>query len=553
MTFITLGSFVFFTALVAFITWLLTRREDVSSEQGFFLAGRNLTFPLIAGSLLLTNLSTEQLVGLNGDAFIAGLSVMVWEVMAVVALVVMAWFFLPRFLKSGITTIPQLLELRFDRQTQVICNLIFLAAYATILLPIVLYTGASGLAGILDLGKLTGIESDTVILWIMVWFVGLVGAAYALFGGLRSVVVSDTLNGIGLLTGGLLITIFGLQLIGGDGGVVGGITALSETIPERFNSIGGADAPVPFGSIFTGVLVINLFYWCTNQQIIQRTLAARNLAEGQKGVLLCALLKLFGPLYLVLPGIMAYYLFVLQSPIPGLKPVDAYGTLVRTVLPAPLTGFFMAVMVGAILSSFNSALNSTCTLFCLGIYKSLWKPSASDAEVVRSGKYFGVVIALIAMFTAPLLAGQTSIFTYLQTMNGIYFIPIFSVVLMGLLGRRVPSAAAKIALIGGVVFITCGYFLFPRLGWDVVNAWGGNYHFLGVVFLLLLAFMYIYGLVCPTREKWVQQYSGEVELTPWRHVWLAGVLLLLAVAAIYVIFADLSVLGITAPPVSPGS
>ena len=145
MTFITLGSFVFFTALVAFITWLLTRREDVSSEQGFFLAGRNLTFPLIAGSLLLTNLSTEQLVGLNGDAFIAGLSVMVWEVMAVVALVVMAWFFLPRFLKSGITTIPQLLELRFDRQTQVICNLIFLAAYATILLPIVLYTGASGL------------------------------------------------------------------------------------------------------------------------------------------------------------------------------------------------------------------------------------------------------------------------------------------------------------------------------------------------------------------------------------------------------------------------
>ena len=148
-------SFLFFTGLVAVITWLLTRGEDLKSQNGFFLAGRSLTFPVIAGSLLLTNLSTEQMVGLNGDAFSYGLSVMVWEVVAVVALVIMALFFLPRFLRSGITTVPQLLEIRFDRGTQVICNLIFLLAYVTILLPMILYTGAQGMASMLNLKELT--------------------------------------------------------------------------------------------------------------------------------------------------------------------------------------------------------------------------------------------------------------------------------------------------------------------------------------------------------------------------------------------------------------
>ena len=292
----TLFSFLFFVALVGVITWLVTRGEDVQSQKGYFLAGRSLTFPVIAGSLLLTNLSTEQMVGLNGDAFLAGLSVMVWEVIAVIALVAMALFFLPRFLKSGIATVPQLLEIRFDHTTQVICNLIFLVAYTTILLPIILYSGASGLAGILDLRALTGIENPTVLLWVTIWFIGIVGCLYALFGGLRTVAVSDTLNGIGLLIGGFMITFFGLSLIGDGGGILAGLRALGAEIPDRLNSIGGPGDPVPFSNIFTGVLIINIFYWCTNQQIIQRTLAASNLAEGQKGVLLTAFLKLIGPM-----------------------------------------------------------------------------------------------------------------------------------------------------------------------------------------------------------------------------------------------------------------
>ena len=539
---LTIVSFVFFTALVALITWYCTRGEDLKTETGFFLAGRSLTWPFIAGSLLLTNLSTEQMVGLNGDAFKAGLSVMVWEVVAVVALVLMAAFFLPRFLKSGIATIPQLLEIRFDHATQVVCNVVFLAAYATILLPIILYTGAQGLAGILDMKALTGIESPRTIIWLMVWIVGLIGSGYALFGGLRSVAFSDLLNGIGLLAGGLLITFFGLRLLGEGEGVVAGAEAIAKAIPERLNSIGGPKDPVPFWEIFTGVLVINLFYWCTNQQIIQRTLAAHDLREGQKGVLMCALMKLLGPLYLVLPGIMAYYWFVVKGRLPALAPVEAYGALVRTVLPTVLTGFFCAVMVGAILSSFNSALNSTCTLFSLGIYKSVFRKDAPGEQVVKSGKWFGWIMAVVAMSVAPLLIGQDSIFTYLQTMNGIYNIPIFAVVLVGLLGRRVPPAAAKFGLVGGVVFIALAYFAFPAMGLDLRVVCGGNYHFLGIVFAALIAIMLLWGVVAPRQEAWVQQDTHDVDLTPWRWTIPACVALVVLVLAIYGSFANFAVL-----------
>ena len=202
-------SFLFFTLLVAFLTWFLTRKQDMKSKNGYFLAGRNLSFPLIAGSLLLTNLSTEQMVGLNGAAFTDGFAVMVWEVGAVVALLAMALFFLPRFLKSGVTTVPEYLKIRFGAGTEFITNIIMLSAYALILLPIILYTGAVGIIGILDLQTLLGIENYGTLLVLVIFAVGIIGSIYALTGGLRTVAVSDTINGIGLLIGGFLITFFG--------------------------------------------------------------------------------------------------------------------------------------------------------------------------------------------------------------------------------------------------------------------------------------------------------------------------------------------------------
>jgi SSS family solute:Na+ symporter len=532
---LTLVSFLFFTALVAVITLWLTRGDDHRSTTGYFLAGRTLTGGFIAGSLMLTNLSTEQLVGLNGAAFTDGLCVMAWEVVAGVALALMAMVFLPRFLKSGIATIPEFLEKRFDHSTRTITTFVFVLAYALVLLPVILYTGARGLDGMLDVrGLMQPIATlgEHGSLTLVVWVVGLIGSAYAIFGGLRTIAVSDTINGFGLIVGGFAIAAFGLSAIATDAGSSGlleGWRLLRETNPDRFHSMGTADTSVPFGTLFTGVLLLNLFYWCTNQQIIQRTLGAKNLAEGQRGVLLAGFLKLLGPMILVLPGIIAFHLYAKS----GIHADAAYGTLVRHVLPHWMTGFFAAVMIGAILSSFNSALNATATLFSLGIYKGILAPGAGHEAVVRSGKWFGAAVAVAAMIGAPLLMGRTSIFDYLQAMNSVYFIPLFAVILTGMFERYASAKAANAALVFGLASMALGAFVFK----EDIEAYLHYYHFIAIVFLATCGLQILLGTVWRRETPWTQEHSGDVDLTPWRFAKPATALLLVAVISIYASFA----------------
>ena len=535
MEMLTIGSFLFFTGLVAFVTWRLTRAQGAgATAEGYFLAGRALTGGYIAGSLMLTNLSTEQLIGLNGAAYANGICVMAWEVVAAMSLVAMALYFLPKYLRSGITTIPQFLEERFDSGTRMITTVVFVLAYAAILLPMILYTGATGLVDVLGLEDLTGYGRGT-LLTVSVCFIGIVGSIYAIFGGLRSVAVSDTLNGVGLLVGGVMIAWLGLDLVGGDdGGPLAGFAKLREAHPEKFNSLGTAEQDVPFSTLFTGVLLLNLFYWTTNQQIIQRTFGASSLAEGQKGVLYAGVLKVLAPLILVLPGVIAFHLYADR----GIANDQAYGTLVNEVLPKPLVGFFAAVLVGAILSSFNSALNSTATLISLGIVKPFAK-NVDDAHLIRAGKTLGALVAVVAMVVAPMLQGQKSIFQYLQTMNALYFIPIFSVVLVGLVFRRVPAIAAKLALLTGLLAIALGYFVFGVGGPDFPMH---TFHFLGVVFAGLVLLMLAFGVLAPRSTPWVQEASGLVDMTPWRGAKPLGFGLVAVVLLIYLAFADWSVI-----------
>lgn len=539
----TLLSFLAFTLFAAFLTYIITRRDEKSSSDGFFLGGRSLTFPVIAGSLLLTNLSTEQMVGLNGAAFKDGLAVMAWEVVAVIALVLMALFFLPRFLKTGITTVPQFLENRFDKATQTLTNMIFLLAYAFLLIPIILYSGAVGLSQMLDLKNLTGItepisllgqtvQPDTAILWGTVFLIGIMGSIYSRFGGLKSLAVLDTINGVGLLVGGFMITWFALNRVSDGQGISEGWRILKETNPERLNSIGTSETSVPFSTLFTGVALLNLFYWCTNQQIIQRTFGASSLAEGQKGVLLTGALKLLGPIYLVIPGIIAFHLFAKD----GISNDQAYGTLVREVLPPHLTGFFAAVMVGAILSSFNAALNSTSALFSIGLYHHVINPAGTERQMVRAAKMFVVCIAIAAMFVAPLLAGQDSIFAYLQNMNAIYFIPIFAVVVVGMLHPRVPSGAAFWALILGLLMIGVKYFI-PGVAPAVDRIFVYNFHYLGFVFAVLVAFMLVWGAVAPRPQAWTLVNNTSIDMTPWKNAKWASLVLIVLVLATYIGFA----------------
>ena len=280
----TIISFLAFTLLVAIISYIATRKTNEKSADGYFLGGRSLTAVVIAGSLLLTNLSTEQIVGLNGQSFTEGIVVMAWETLAAIAMVVTALFLLPRYLKGGITTVPTFLERRYDKATKAITSGLFLSGYMVVLLPIVLYSGGLAISTMFDVPEKLGV-SDTMALWICVWGIGIVGSIYAIFGGLKAVAVSDTLNAVGLLIGGLMIPVFGLWVVG-DGSLVDGMNELTSKLPEKFIAAGDSDSSIPFGTIFTGMMLVQLFYWGTNQAIIQRALAAKNLKEGQKGLML---------------------------------------------------------------------------------------------------------------------------------------------------------------------------------------------------------------------------------------------------------------------------
>ncbi|WP_103069195.1 solute:sodium symporter family transporter [Aquimarina sediminis] len=527
MQFIT---FLIFTILVAVISYYKSRKTSESTSDGYFLGGRSLTGIVIAGSLLLTNLSTEQIVGLNGAAFKDGILVMAWETLAAIAMVVTAIFLLPRYLKGGITTVPQFLEKRYDKTTKTITSGLFLSGYAVVLLPIVLYSGALAISNMFNVAELLNVSKNEA-LWITVWSIGSIGSVYAIFGGLKAVAVSDTINAIGLLIGGMLIPFFGLMAVG-DGSVFEGISTLMTENPEKFKALGGPKSSVPIETIFTGMMLVQLFYWGTNQAIIQRALGAKNLKEGQKGLLLASFIKILGPLIVVLPGIIAYHMFGGQLE----NPDEAYPMLVSKVLPKAWVGFFAAVLFGAILSSFNSALNSSVTLFGIDIYKSHFNKDASERQVVKIGKQFGIILAIVSMCVAPLLAyASEGLFGYLQEANGIYSIPILTIILVGYLTKYVPAIAAKAGIISGSVLYVISQFIIKPyvIGSD-------NYphflHVMAILFVFNVLIMLIIGKIWPRKEAYVQSYTQQVNIVPWKHLYKVGIGICVIVLGIYIYF-----------------
>jgi len=525
--------FIAFTLLVGLVAYFATRSTNENTEDGYFLGGRSLTAPVIASSLLLTNLSTEQLVGLNGSAFNEGVVVMAWETLAAIAMVITAVILLPRYLKGGLTTIPQFLERRYDTATKSITSGLFLSGYVVVLLPIVLYSGAIALIGMFDLTTLFGL-SDTSTLILTVWAIGIIGSIYAIFGGLKAVAVSDTVNAIGLLIGGIMIPVFGLMYIG-DGSLMNGVEALYAHEPSKFKAMGGSDSAIPFSTLFTGMVLVQLFYWGTNQAIIQRALGAKNLIEGQKGLILAAFVKILGPIIVVLPGIIAYYIF--GGSLDASQADLSYGLLVNKVLPPVLLGFFAAVLFGAILSSFNSALNSSVTLFGLDIYKQYIKKDANEQQVVRAGKAFGIGLALLSMIISPTIANAPDgLFGYLQEINGCYTIPILTIILVGYLTKYVPALAAKVAMLIGVVMYSISQFVLK----GYVISGGGEYphylHIMAIIFLFNIGVMLLIGKLRPREVAYVQNYTEQVDITPWKPVRTYGIIITIIVISTYFIF-----------------
>ncbi|MVB10716.1 putative symporter YidK [Caprobacter fermentans] len=526
MTAWALGSFVFFTALVAVISWWMTRNDNLSTNTGYFLAGRSLTGVVIAGSLILTNLSAEQLVGTNGLGFQSGLSSMSWEATSGVTLVFMALIFLPRYLKGGFTTVPDFLEERFDEGTRNLVTALFLMSLALVTLPIVLYAGGIALNSLFNVGELLHMDSASSLCFVIA-LIGIVGGIYAIFGGLKAVAVSDTINGIGLLIGGLLIPILGLLALG-NGNLIAGFSSLIVNSPERMDSLGSAKLPgtAPLGTLFTGMILVNTFYWCTNQQIVQRTFAAKDLVEGQKGVLLAGFIKIFTPIILVIPGVIAYQLYGSE-----IKNIDsAYSVLVNHVLPVPLIGFFGAVMFGAVLSSFNSALNSAATMFCINVYKPIFNKNVSDKKLVFIGKVFGIILAIFSILVAPQIAkAPNGLYTFMKSVMGFFNIPTLVVVLMGFATKKVPPIGAKISIAFFIAAYALYKFVFPI-----------PIHFLyvyAILFLCCIAIMLIAGKIAPMKKEYHQKDVGQVDLTSWKYAKPISFMVLTTTLYVYFLFS----------------
>ena len=528
-------SFLMATATVAFFTYTIVRRmkkSDNATEE-YFTGGRALTWPVVAGSLLLTNLSTEQLVGLNGDVFgdkaLVGVA---WEALAAFAMIATALIFLPRYLASGFTTTPAFLEKRFDKTTRSMVSGLFLFGYVTVLLPVVLYTGSLALKGMFDLN---------FPLWMIIATIGILGSSYAIFGGLKSVAVSDTLNGVGLLIGGLAIPALALVKLG-DGSFFSGLSTLFNTNPEYLavltqTNVDEKVVTVPWPTLFTGMMFIQVFYWSTNQVIVQRAMAAKSLAEGQKGVLFASAMKLVGPVMLCLPGIIALHM---TDVLDISKQDQVYGAVVRHVLPDWSIGLFAAVLMGSILSSFNSALNSASTLFSLQFYKGYINQTATDEQIVVTGKKFGMGLAIASICIAPLLAQMESIFTYLQKVNGLYSVPIIGIFILGIATKHVPAIAAKIGMIVGMA--AYAFFTFVNIkGVPTFFANGdGDLHWLHgyfISFILSVGVMLVIGHLKPKTNEEIavsdQLDPAPVDMTPWEHAKNASYAIMATTVGIY--------------------
>lgn len=527
-------SFLFFTGFVAlFATWKL-RKQQLNSQDGYFLGGRSLTGVIIAGSMLLTNISTEHLIGMNGSSYKNGAIIIAWEVTSAVALVVGALYFVPRYLKMGLTTIPQFLEKRFDGITRTIIALLLIISFVATLLPIVLYTGAINIESIFNISSLLHISLSSGI-WLTVIVVGVVGAVYAIFGGLKMVAYTDTLNGYGLLIGGLLVPVLALWDIG-DGNIITGLIKVFENNPEKFNVVsreisvgpGARDAILPFSVLFTGLMVNQLYFWTMHQSIIQRALGAVSLKEAQKGLLYTGILKILIPLIIVLPGIIGFYYFgdSLYN-----EQDHVYPLLVKKVLPFWLTGFFVAVVMGAILSTFNSALNSAATIFSLGIYKRYIAKDASEFQLVRIGKLTSAALAIFSILIAPFVAkAPAGLYQLLQQLNGIFFVPIASVIIAGFFFPKVSATGAKAGLLFGLLFYIVTYFII-KINLHFVHIWG-------IEFVLNVIVMHLVSLLYPNDNAFKIQDVGVVDMKEWKYAKALGLALVFITIAIYIILGN---------------
>jgi solute:Na+ symporter, SSS family len=500
-----IAAFVAFILFVLGVSLYAGRKEE--TDEDYFLAGRNLSWWLIGFSLLASNISTEHFVGMAGRGYELGLAIASYEWMAAVTLVIVALFFLPRFLRSGIFTIPEFLEHRYDARARTLMAVLMMVIYIFVALAAVLYSGALALQQIFDLELVTGI-----------WLIGVLAGAYTVYGGLKAVVWSDLIQGIALMLGGIVITILAFDAVGGwDAFIAESGDKLHTVLPWNHPEM-------PWLAVFVGGLWIpNLFYWGLNQFITQRTLGARTLKDGQNGIFLAAALKLIIPFIIVFPGIMAAQLYAGE-----IGQADAaYPVLMRNLLPTGLRGIMFAALFGAVMSSLDSMLNSSSTIFTMDIVKRHFRPKAAPRDLVRVGRMATAFFVIAGCLWAPFIASFEGVFTYIQMVWGFISPGIVAAFVVGMISKRTPPRAATGAMLVGIPVYGLLLWTLPDIAF---------LHHMLITGLVAVLYMGWERWQNPLDEPVVLPDSGRVDLTTSPSSRVFGGLIILAVTGLYILF-----------------
>ena len=458
---------VYIVAVILFGVWI-ANREKSETASDYFLASRSLPWWAVGGSLIASNISAEQIIGMNGSGFELGLAIATYELMAAITLILVAKFFLPVFLKEGIYTMPQFLEERYNGTVRTIMSVFWIALFVFVNIATVLYLGALAIETLLGVSMVYGI-------------IGLViySASFSIFGGLRAVVWTDVVQVVVLMIGGT-VAAWGILEVVGDGSVLGGIAQLIESVPGHFEMLFEPDDTFTvtnsteqrsafnllpgFALLFGGMWIVNSYYWGNNQYIIQRALAAKDLPEAQRGVAFAAFMKLFIPFFAVLPGIAAFYLA--QNELDGApfeKADQAFPWVLANYVGVGFQGLTFAALVAAIGSSVSSMVNSASTIFTMDIYNKFINPAATEFRQVRVGQMAAAAALIIGALCAPLLAGAPQVFQVIQEYTGFISPGVLTVFVFGMFYRRGTAQAALVVVLASIPLSLAFQQLMPDL------------------------------------------------------------------------------------------
>ena len=463
---------------VVTVWYCLKSSSSVNQEKEYFLAGGSLKWYFVAGSITLTNLSTDQLVGMNGNqmALLAW-----WELAAVAGLCMLCFIFIPIYYKYNCTTTTELLEIRYkNKHIRALVSLLFLLGNIFIFLPAILYGGS------LFIQSMFNVDINLYVLAIL--FAGF-GAAYSIFGGLRAVAISDTFSGVLLLGLAITVTLIALNTINFD---------FSGIPKERLTLIGTPDSDIPFSTLFTGMVFIQMFYWSTNQTITQRAMASPSVKEAQKGILAAAIIRLLiVPPIIVIPGIVAYKLY-------GDIGDAAYGTLVGDLLPGFLSGAFAAAIVAAVLTTFNSILNASAALWVCDIHETY---ISKKTNVKKLSFWVSIIMVIMAFMMIPIFNNpEQSIINTVQRLYGLLSMPILAAFIVGLLFKNIDARSVIISVIFGVIFYY--WMLLPLAENASMETQNVKFHYIHLMAINLLAMI----IVSLSLNKFVFKENAQWDL-----------------------------------------